>query len=207
MDIGHKKIPRGTGWFNTGAAVAEANWGESARYEGTLRTFADHTVAATYGPKELRSPGDVVCRLVRNASGITLSPKRLVNWKAGYRLKRVDGYTRTTACEVAGVTDEHFPSSGIPDGEMFWLAVKGHTLVKTSRAASAAETAWSAGARLVALTAATSQAVTAGRISPINLTGATENLANQILNNIGKAVSAITSGQTDSDCLVEVDLL
>jgi len=203
-DLAVQRIPRGKGWHNTGSAITSANYG-GAEYEGTVRTFGDFDVPSGTAPKSRRTGGDVVCKLVRNVSGFALTPKRLVSWASGYRNKRVAGYARTTACEVAGVVDEFWPASGVPDGELFWLAVKGHHKILTSLAGNG-ENVISAGDWLVALTAATTAATTAGRASAIDLTGATSLLGTQILNRIGRAASAMTTAQTNTDVLVELDL-
>ena len=204
MQVGPKTVLRGKGWHNTGAAIASADYG-GADYEGTVRTFHDYSIPTGTNPKSPRSGGDVTCVLVRNVSGANLLSKRLVSWASGYRFKRVAGDVSKTVAETAGAVDEFWPAAGVPDGELFWLAVKGHHLVK-SDLAGGANNVITAGMQLVSLTAATTLATTAGRVAPIDTTGATTPLANQVLNTIGKAVSAKTTANTDADVLVELAL-
>lgn len=202
-EAAYKNISRGHGWHGTGATVASADYGISAHYEGAIRTFrdttpSDHTIK--------RSNIDIVAKLVRNVAAVALPPKHLVSWASGYRGKRVDGRTCTTAQEVAGVVDELWPTSGVPIGEMFWLQVQGPCLVKSPYVAASATMDWSIGDWLVAVTAATSGATTSGRISIQDLTGATALLGAQIQNRIGQALSACTSANTNVDKLVDLKL-
>jgi len=57
---------------------------------------------------------------------------------------------------------------------------------------------------IVALTAATSQATTAGRVAPQVLTGATALLGNQVQNRLGRAMSAKTTANTNNSLLVNI---
>lgn len=208
-DVATKRIPRGKGWHNTGTAIASADYG-GVQYEGTVRVFGDFELNTNaLEPLRRRSPGDVVCVLVRNVSGFNLLPGRLVKWAAGYRGKRVAGYANVDYEEVAGVVDEFWPSTGVPDGELFWLVVKGHTLVKTSLAGNAQNNI-AVGDILTALTAATTGATTAGRVQPralpFSATETTDGTMTKVLTNfIGKAASAKTTAQTNNDLLVELD--
>lgn len=59
------------------------------------------------------------------------------------------------------------------------------------------------GTVLVALTAATSGATTAGRVAPQDLTGATAALGLQVQNRLGYALSARTTAQTNTTILVD----
>lgn len=134
-------------------------------------------------------------RVVRNVSGISLLPGYLVSFKAGQYGKQVDGYTTTTAAEGYPV-DEFLVSTGVANNDLFYITVGGPASVVTSLAADATDV-FSAGSVLVALTAATSQATTAGRVSAQDLTGATANLGNQVMNRVGVAISASTTANTN----------
>jgi hypothetical protein len=211
-EAGLKDIARGHGWHGTGTTIASADYGISAHYEGAIRNFRDSTPGDV---STKRSNIDIVARLVRNVAPAdlgaelgVLTPKRMVSWASGYRGRRVDGYTCTTACEVAGVVDELWPTAGVPRGEMFWLQVRGRCLVKSPYVAADATTLWNIGDWLVAVTAATSGATTAGRISLQDLATAATGVAlgAQIQNRIGQALSASTSANTNSDKLVDLRL-
>ena len=142
--------------------------------------------------------------LVKNDSGAALLPKRLVVWKTSGNLTLVDGYSAATAAHVAGVVDEFLPSAGVPNGAWFWMVRKGPALCLTDLAGGA-NNSIALHAYLVALTAATSGATTAGRVNTQDLTGATALLGNQVQNRFGKALSARTTGQTNADILVYMD--
>jgi hypothetical protein len=207
-DVGMKRIPRGKGYHNTGATIAAADYG-GAELEGTVRSFGDFDIASVGEPAHRRSAGDVVCVLVRNVSGHVLLPKRLVNWAAGYRGKRVDGYTCTTGCEIAGVVDEHYSSSGVPIGELFWLCIKGHSEVMSPYTTDAAGA--SAGDFLFAVTATTSGNSTAGRWNRWIGTDTTTALEGTglpqkyIRNELGRIATDLASASTDTAVLVEVN--
>jgi hypothetical protein len=144
-------------------------------------------------------------------SGIALLPKRIVVWQTGQRFKRVAGYCATTAEECAGVVDEWLPAAGVRNGDLFWLVCRGPSLCLTSLAADA-ENIVTEFRPLYALTAATTQATTAGRFQRWNGTfSAAEttngSAGNIIFNNIGRAMTARTTSNTNVDVLVDVDIL
>ncbi|NJL70214.1 MAG: hypothetical protein HC888_00775 [Candidatus Competibacteraceae bacterium] len=192
--------------FNRGEyAAAETDGSLSFVYlEGREYLFEDTDPRATSGSAASRTGRMVRCRLVRNVSGGNLLPKRLVQFStdAGRYGSRVSGYATTTAQEGVPV-DEYLPAAGVPNNALFWVVVSGPALV-LSDLAGGANNVITVGQRLVSLTAATSGATTAGRVAPIDLTGATTPLANQILNTIGQALTAKTTGNTNADVLVEI---
>lgn len=171
--------------------------------EGLEASFMDIDPSDKTKP---RSGELVTCRLVRNSSGIALLPKRVVAYASGYLGKRVDGYTRTTAVWGAGVVDEFLPSAGAQNNDLFWIVTRGNTQVLTDLAASE-QASIAEGGILVALTAATSQATTAGRVAAHTFTLTETPLANMILNHFGRALSANTTGQTDRSLLARVNFI
>ena len=181
-------------------------YGNDVGLEGTQQWFDDILPSTTGGVSTPRSNGKKLCILTRNVSGITLERRRLVKWAAGYRNKRVDGYCAVDSEECAGVVDEALSTNGVPNHDLFWLEVKGPCLVKTPLAASALNVITS-GDKLVALTAATSQATTAGRIQSFAATTGTTTALSSILNYIGIAMSSMTTAQTNTDCLVDLKIL
>lgn len=180
---------------------------ESTKWEGTLQAFKDiDPTTVAVGAKTYRSNRDVICRLVRNVSDIALREKRLVTWAADYWGKRVDGYARlNNAANVAGVVDE-FLSAGIPANDMGWIVVNGPTLVKTPLGADATNV-FEQGTPLLALTAATSQATTAGRVQPYYSTSSVTDAQAQMQGVIGVALSAKTTGNTNVDILCDIQIL
>lgn len=202
--VGEKVIPRGKGWYNTGAEIASGDWGaNSILREGTTRTFAAKDPSNRLSR---RHGGEVICELVRNTSDAVMLPKHLVAYESGYEGRRVDTYTNATAQRPAGVVDEFWPAGGVPVGELFWLVKKGDTLWKSGHTAAAGNVI-SAGYRLVAITGNGTTANDAGHFSVEDLTGATALLADQVHNSVAIALSANTTNQTDRDVLVRVTLL
>lgn len=203
-------LPRlGQTYYQRGTGPATPT--DAAALEGYTAVFKDTTASASVGADTQRSAKDRVMMLVKNNSGMALLPKMLVKWDTSYIGKRVNGYAHTDyALDVAGVVDEHLPAAGCPDDDMCWICVQGPTLVYNSRAA-AAEAHISLNDRIAALTAATSQATTAGRVRAYATTtnytvAATENAA-KVLGVIGRALSARTSAETSTEVLVWIDLL
>ncbi len=194
-----------------GRGEVETNSGAFDHLLGKEWVFEDIDFATgNRGTKPTRSARDVTCRLVKNSSGTTLLPKRLVKFKTGaaYGLE-VDGYTNSTA-ERGHPVDEFVTASGVPDGAYFWIVVKGPATVKLPLAQADFNGDVVVGTRVVALTAATSGATTAGRVAVENITGSSQAtdytfLFNQIGNSIGRALSAATTANTNNDLLVDVN--
>lgn len=194
----------------SGAGRTLSSTGQASKLEGIAKWFSDRDSTVT-GANKLRSQKRVLMMLVRNASGIALASKAVVTWASGYRNKRVAGYCTVDHAEVAGVVDEFIGSSGVPINDLFWLAVKGPALVRKSNAANV-ECLVNEGDILTSLTAATSQAATAGRFQ--SLAAATTNVTNAvsiILNRMGRALSASTTSQTGGSAtpnlLVDLELV
>lgn len=168
------------------------------------REFIFEDVNPGPGTSLQRTGRQVRCRLVRNKAGFALLPKRLVAFQAaaGKYGARVDGYADVTA-EHAYPVDEYVRAAGVPDGALFYIVVEGPALVLTDLAGGA-NNLLPLGTNVVALTAATSGATTAGRIAPQDLTGATALLANQIMHKVGRALTARTTANTNADILVDV---
>lgn len=202
-------FPRGQTFYN-GATINTSDLG-GQNLEGKEWEFEDIDLSQT-GAKPARTNRTVRCRCVRNVSGINLLPKRVVSYQTGgtdgrYAVGRVDGYTTTVAQRAAGVVDEWLPAAGVVNNDLFWIVVEGPTKVLTDLAGGA-NNVHTIGELVTALTAATSQATTAGRVQPQDLTGATQLLGNQVLNVIGRALSAATTANTGADLLVDMqDLL
>lgn len=175
--------------------------------EGREYLFEDNDPRSTSGSSASRTGRMVRCRLVRNVSGAALLPKRLVTFQAtaGRYGARVDGYADTTA-EHCYPVDEYLPASGVPNNGLFYIVVEGPAVVLTDIAASA-NNVITVGMNLISLTAATSGATTAGRVSPIGIdAGTTANSTNadRIVNRLGRALTARTTGNTNSDVLVDI---
>ena len=194
---------RGKTWYDGATPTANA---PAISLEGQMRRVDDENPpTATDSTVTRRSGRQVVLRLVKNISGITLAPKRLVTWAAGFRGRRVDGYCTADYAECAGVVDDHY-TNGIPDDDLGYIVVSGPVLILTSLAANA-ENVISEGDVLVALTAATSQATTSGRFVSAGLTSSVTVAQNVERGKIGRAMSAKTTANTNADCLVDLEIL
>jgi hypothetical protein len=142
-------------------------------------------------------------RVVRNLAAAALLPKRLVSLKSGSNGTAVDGYTTTTSA-LGYPVDHKLPAAGVPVNDLFYIVVDGPTIVKND-IASGASTVLAAGDPLAALTAVTSGSTTAGRVAKADFTGATAPLANAILGVLGRAISAVTTANTNNDVLVDIN--
>ena len=176
--------------------------------EGSIMTFDDIDPTATTGVKTKRSNRTVTAMLVRNAAAAALLPKYIVKWKSGQRNKQVDGYTCVTNEAAAGVVDEFLGSAGVAVNDLFWLVVKGPTLIKTPLEGDATNVI-SMDDILGALTAATSGATTSGRVGVVALTATSTattdgKLGAALFNSFGRALSAKTTANTNADVLVDV---
>lgn len=142
-------------------------------------------------------------RCVRNVSGISLYPKRLVRYKDGYFGRRVDGYTTTTN-EAGYPVDDAYGSTPIANNDLFWIVVDGPCKVVNGTTV-ATTTVVAERDPLSALTAAASTGASttdAGRVRTVDMSGATAVLGNAILSIFGRAMSAAaTSGVTNTDIL------
>lgn len=158
------------------------------------------------GAKGLRTNRFVQLMPVRNVSGIALLPRRNVVFKAGKFGLEVDGYGTTDNAEFAGVVDEYLPSTGAAANSIFYIVVEGPTTILTNLA-NGETNSFAEGARLGVLTAATSQATTAGRFQQA-LFIATVQTGKTVLdaawNARVRALSANTTNQTNRQVLVEI---
>lgn len=191
-------IPRGQTWYN-GATIDTNDLG-AVQVEGKEWLFEDINPFTGI----LRTNHFVRCRLMRNVAAAAIAAKTVVTGKsaAGLNMSRFDGACKATAEDVVGVVDEYLVTA-CPVNDVCWVVVDGPTACLVDLAGGA-NNVLPIGTRVVALTAATSGATTAGRVAPQDLTGATSLLANQIQNCIGRAMTARTTANTTLDVLIDV---
>jgi len=180
---------RGETFWGIGVTPADAVSG--AQYEGAEFRHEDINYSNVNTVKPHRTELPVVTRIVRNV-GITVTPKQVVKLKATNH-GQIDGQVTVEAQGPCVVVDEHLPSAGVLQNDLLHVVVEGPALVTNSSAASTI----TAGDRVVAATAATSGAVTAGRVKAQDLSGVTTALANNIQNAVGVALSTTTTTQAD----------
>lgn len=180
--------------FSLGQTLGVSSTADGTGWVGVVKVFPD--VNPSTG--KVRSNRVKKCVAVRNTSGAALLPKRVVRFdvtNAGKLLGDVDGYAALTNNELVGVVDEFLPSGGVAANDIFWVTVDGPTEV--SHALSG--TAVAVGNRLAAITAATSGATTAGRVTPSGVGAATTGAGDNSLGVIGYAISA---GTTNGDAIL-----
>ena len=194
---------RGATFYNGGTIDTNNLGGENL--EGTEWEFEDLDFSAGVGVKNYRTNTLVKCLCVRNKAAISLLPKRLVKCrKTGANLfGHVDGYATVTADAPVFPVDEWLPAAGVVVNDLFYIVVAGAATVLTDLAGGS-NNVFSVGDVLVALTAATSGATTAGRVAPQSLTGATAVLGEQIQGRIGRALSAKSTANTNGDLLAMI---
>ena len=193
---------RGETYYN-GETIDTNNLG-GINLEGAEWVFED--VHASTGVARTGRP--VRCRVVRNSSGINLLPKRLAKFEDGAleHGSRVDGYAINSAAntpEAGYPIDEYLPAAGVPTNDLFWVVIEGPATVITSIADLTAAVL-GIGDWAVAVTAATSQATTAGRIITQLLSGATAPLAANVQNRVGRALSGAVTTSTATDVVLDV---
>lgn len=190
-------FPRG-GTFYDGGTIDASDLG-GTNLEGKEWVFED----VHPGTGVARSSRPVRCRVVRNTAAIALLPKRIARFELGANEygSRIDGYATTTAAEGVPI-DEYLPSAGVPINDLCYVVIEGPAVVLSGLSDFAADVA--VGDWLVAITGATSGATTSGRVALQVLTGATAALANQVQNRIGRALSAATTQNTNTDVLLHI---
>lgn len=194
--------------FGRGETYGTTTATDGVEWEGYEKWFPDSNYAAV-GVKPRRSNRMVLCRIVRNISGIALLPKRLASIRltAGDARTKVDGYATITAGRGYPI-DEFLPAAGVAANDLFWIVLKGPAVVISGLTTLSATIA--VGDMVVAQTAATSQATTAGRADGRTFTSTAATgvgLQAMLENAIGYCLSAITSDNTNSNLLVDVTLM
>lgn len=200
VQTGSNLLPLGRTYYD-GRTIDTANYGSSVDLEGQEATYRNNAIPSTGQTLVLPLNGaPILARVVRNVSGINLLPGRAVIYAAGFQDRRVDGYTNTTAQRAAGIVDPFLPSTGVPNGDLFLIIEEGTIPVRRALSNSAADDA--EGDFLYAITAATSQATTAGRftrwVGTFTAAETTDGTAFNIAQNyFGRAMSACTTAGTN----------
>jgi hypothetical protein len=120
-------------WLGVTQTLYEAVNGDGSTIVGVRKVFRDEN--PTTGA--LNSNRTVECIAVKNSSGAALLPGAVAKFKDAAILSEVDG-AATTSTALMGVVDEYLPAAGVPDGEIFWLVVRGpSTVTKTATSVAA----------------------------------------------------------------------
>ena len=210
-------IERGKTYYGPTDTIP-STYGQSVMLEGHTKEYVDRGAASGGGLPTFRSGRTNVMMIVRNVSGITLLPGMAVKWKAAYRGRRVDGYSYNTGMEVAGFVDDQISATyGVRNGDLFLLIVRGPALVRTPTAGDGTNT-WTEGDLLIASTGTITGNTTggtatndAGHVQPISTFTVTQTsdgtAAKYIANIVGRAMSAATVANSNTQKLIDVKLL
>lgn len=222
MDTQTGLIERGATFYRPEDTIdtTTPNYGTSVDLEGMITKFpATNPTSSGKVSRFAAGSREVECILVRNVSGIHLMPGLAVVWKTGKEGRRVDGYTSLTSQPVAGFVDDHLPISGVRNGDLFWLIVKGPVLTRMAVTPATAGTIWLAGSTgdvLAALTAnAASTAKTTGGTTADDtgclypftfaVLASTDVVAYSVANICAKALSAVAASTTSTNGLVLIE--
>lgn len=189
---------------------------EGTELEGAERTFEDLTRSSAAAPWIPRIPGrKVVCRVFRNNTGVTLLAKEVV-YADPSSPNKIIGRVNTTAKAYPVIVDENIPAGGVPAGDLFYGVVRGPALAKTIVASGVSDI--TVGSQVIgstgsaATTAAAATTNECGRVALALFTAPTSvasalTFANELrLGILGTALTARTTGNTNSDILIDVNV-
>jgi hypothetical protein len=151
----------------------------------------------------------ITARLVRNVAGFAILGKRVVKLKeAGYNgFEAVDGYCAVKADDHCVFSDPNLPSAGCADDDIMWVILEGPTTVLSPFEAGGFDKAIAAGDPLVGATGSTTGTSGVGRVSVGGVLAggslAATDAYQQAKNNLGRAMSARTTGETNAEILVD----
>lgn len=228
MKMEELPFPIGTTYFD--GQTADTTTKEATNLEGKEYLVEDlNFSSATFSStKTQRTAYLKKVRIMRNVSGVVLAGGYLCTPQAGgtdgrFFMGRTDGYATIggsipTATQPAYGIDEFLPSGGVPANDLFYATVEGPFLgIVAATAANLLGLSYNGTARpigvgdvLVADTAAAStfgitqlSTMTCGKIAAFTNGGVTGiTLGFNLLNRIGRALSAITTGNTTGQSLL-----
>lgn len=125
---GGSGCPKPGATFYGDRTIDSANFGTSVSLEGTEADHENWTSASFLSNTRVRrNAGMKRSRLVRNTSGGALLPGDCVKYDTLFQ------GTRVVAAGVnekfAGVVDEYLPAAGVKDDDLFWITIRGETMV------------------------------------------------------------------------------
>lgn len=207
---------RGETWY-AGRTIDTANY-EGVELEGHTCIVEDILWGNSGGVKPGRTTSnarDQVVRLMRNVSGVTLYAKQLVQVDST-NPNRILG-RQNVLFGPAYPIDEFLPATGVPNGDLCWVVIGGPALCLTPMTgAEFNAVSIAAGDILGAATTnggstAAGSTAPAGRVAavlPVNVAITTNTQYSELLRYatgwFGRAVSAMTSGQTNADILIDI---
>ena len=173
--------------FSNGNPIDLANLG-GTNFEGKEYRFEDNK----YGTGMY-----VGVRVLRNSATFNLLPGRVgaVDTTQVATFAKCNGYT-TVASQAGFIIDEFLPPAGVPPGDLFYGIVDGP--VKVAGSTVPAEVTIAVGDPIGAAAGSTAGGTISGRVSTLG--GATSAAA--IYNLLGRAMAALTAGQTGAPVLI-----
>lgn len=129
-------FPRGRAAFQGDTTTLVDNEAALAHLEGQIVYLTDTAVAT---PEVRRSNNDVVAKVVRNDSGGVLYAGEACKWSTGYFGTRVVESSAQWN-HVCGFVDDHIPSGGVQDNDLFYLIIEGPAVVATKSGGTAHRT-------------------------------------------------------------------
>lgn len=152
-------------------------------------------------------------RLVRNVAGFAVLGKRVVKFveSGGYSdFETIDGYCAVKADAHLAFSDPNLPSAGCADDDIMWVIIEGPTTVLSPFEAGGFDKAIAAGDPLVGATGSTTGTSGVGRVSVGGVLAggslAATDAFNHARNNLGRALSARTTGETNAEILVDANI-
>lgn len=153
----------------------------------------------------------VTCRIVRNSSGITLKPGRLVHYtestststaEDGRYETRVDGYCNAVTDRPAGVVDDYL-TPGVADGDLFYIVIDGPTRVQQ---VNSSQVALVVGDRLVPATGTSRTNDDSGRVAKQDASAATTDIMPAIQNMVGFCGAYQATGSANPPALFQANV-
>lgn len=172
---------------------------------GRIYQLPDQVRNGPRAGKTRRTHSTILAMPLRNTSGAALLGKRIgLLEKSGTSfLSAVNGYAATlNVLGVVGI-DEHLPTAGVADDDIFWGILYGPFTVLAPNAGAAFNGDIAAHTPLVAATAAGTTTTLAGRVS--NITAAATQGFSLAVGMVGWALTARTTGNTDSEILIKMN--
>lgn len=178
---------------------------------GMVYTFPASRFSNTIRGNKGRLTGKVIkAILLRNEAGFAVLGKRTAKLKEGGGtgdVEAVDGYCAVKADAHLVFTDPYLPAAGCADDDIFWGILEGPTLVLSPFEGGGFDKAIAVGDPLVGATGSTTGTSGVGRVSVGGVLAggslAATDAYNQARNNLGRALSARTTGETNADILVD----
>lgn len=162
------------------------------------------------GAKDRFSGRTITAMLVRNLMSGAILGKRVVKLRegGGYGdFEGANGYACVKADEHVAFSDPNLPSAGCAANDIFWVILEGPTTVLSPFAGGGFDKAIAVGDPLVAATGTTTGTSDEGRVSVGGVLAGGSLAATEAYkharNNLGRALSARTTGETNAEILVD----